>query len=203
MSKLLKYYGTRYARGEVIFREGDDADAMYMIHKGKVEIRKETGYLDEKIQVLGEGEFIGEMAIIDSVPRSANAIALEDCELIRMDRESFEKAIEKNNDFAVNVIRFLSKRLRETDEILAVYMKRERNARLHAMLLKSIMLEGKSDQSGRWKVIERKPFERSASQTLGWEMKMVSEVLDGLILERRITTKKDQKGFEWIACSMA
>src|SRR4030042_430857 len=82
MSKLVKYFGVSFKKGDYIFREGDLADVMYMIHKGKVQISKGTGTFNEKIRILGEGEFIGEMAVINSKPRSASAVAVENCVLI-------------------------------------------------------------------------------------------------------------------------
>ncbi|MBP6993261.1 MAG: cyclic nucleotide-binding domain-containing protein [Spirochaetes bacterium] len=66
-----------------MFRENDPADVMYMIHKGKVLISKGADSFDEIIQVLGE------MAVINEMPRSASGVALEDCLLIKMDRVSF------------------------------------------------------------------------------------------------------------------
>ena len=135
MSKLVKYFGVNVKKGEYIFREGEPADVMYMIHRGRVQISKGIGTFDEKIRVLGEGEFIGEMAVINSLPRSATAVALEDCVLIKMDRQSFQETVRKNHEFAINVIQLLSDRLRETDELLMVYAKQERQQRLFADLL--------------------------------------------------------------------
>ncbi|HPV43838.1 MAG TPA: cyclic nucleotide-binding domain-containing protein, partial [Spirochaetota bacterium] len=131
MSKLVKYFGVNFKKGDYIFREGEAADVMYMIHKGKVQISKGMGTFDEKIRILGEGEFIGEMAVINSMPRSANALAVEDCVLIKMDRESFDKTVQKNHEFSVSVIQLLSDRLRETDEMLMVYAKNDRVQRLY------------------------------------------------------------------------
>ena len=120
MSKLFDYYGIKIDKGEYIFREGDDASFLYMIHKGQVEISKSKGDRKEVLQVLKEGEFLGEMAIIDSLPRSADAMALEDCELIRMDDESFDSSIKDNHTFALSVIHCLSDRLRQTSNAVTV-----------------------------------------------------------------------------------
>jgi CRP-like cAMP-binding protein len=104
MSKLFRYFGIHVPKGEYLFREGDEADTLYLIHKGSVKISKSVGNLEKRIQVLREGEFVGEMAVINSLPRSADAVALEDCDLIKMDRVSFDSTIEKNRQFALSFI---------------------------------------------------------------------------------------------------
>lgn len=199
MSKLVKYYGVNVKKGEYIFREGEPADAMYMIHKGRVQISKGIGTFDEKIRVLDEGEFIGEMAVINSVPRSANAIALEDCVLIKMDRESFDETIKKSHKFSVSVIQLLSDRLRETDELLMVYAKRERTQILFVEILSDMLRYGKRDGSGRWWLLKKDQFLKRANVRLSWEMKSLLSVCNELVVMDRLKVKKDHNGVEWLA----
>lgn len=128
MNKLMKQYGKTFKKGEYLFREGDKADYAYMIYKGSVDINKSTGDKLQRISNLGESEFVGEMALISGGVRSASAVAAQDCECIRMDRESFENLLKENHLFAIQVVKMLSKRLHETDKALAealqVLMKR-------------------------------------------------------------------------------
>ncbi|MCP4136346.1 MAG: cyclic nucleotide-binding domain-containing protein [bacterium] len=126
MSKLFDHYGSTYKKGDYIFREGDSANYLYMIHEGRVQITKKAGGMEKEINILEEGEFFGEMAIINFKPRSANARAVIDCKLIRMDRESFYNSVKDNNQFAVTVIQYLSDRLRETDEELTALLGKQR-----------------------------------------------------------------------------
>jgi CRP-like cAMP-binding protein len=199
MSKLVKYFGVNFKKGDYIFREGEAADVMYMIHKGKVQISKGMGTFDEKIRILGEGEFIGEMAVINSMPRSANALAVEDCVLIKMDRESFDKTVQKNHEFSVSVIQLLSDRLRETDEMLMVYAKNERVQRLYSLVLAEMITAGKRDGSGRWCLLNKDAFVRRAIERLKWERNSILSVLAELVAMERIRVKKDQARSEWIA----
>ncbi|HOT45446.1 MAG TPA: cyclic nucleotide-binding domain-containing protein [Spirochaetota bacterium] len=199
MSKLVKYFGVNIKKGDYIFREGDPADFMYMIHKGRVQISKGIGTFDEKIRILGEGEFIGEMAVINSMPRSANALAVEDCVLIKMDRESFDKTVQKNHEFSVSVIQLLSDRLRETDEMLMVYAKNDRVQRLYSMVLAEMITEGKRDGSGQWCLLNRDAFVRRAMERLKWERNSILSVLAELVAMERLRVKKDRGGSEWIA----
>ncbi len=202
MSKLVKYYGVNFKKGDFIFREGDEADFMYMIHKGKVQISKGVGTFDEKIRILGEGEFIGEMAVINSMPRSANAVAVEDCVLIKMDRESFDKTVQKNHEFSVSVIELLSDRLRETDEMLMVYAKNDRVQRLYAEVLAAMTRGGKRDGSGQWCLLNKETFVKHAVERLRWERNSILSVLAELIAMEKIRLKRDQGGSEWLAFRM-
>ena len=122
MSKLLQQYGKTFRKGEYLFREGDRADYAYMIHKGSIDINKMVGDKLKRISTLGEGEFVGEMALISGGTRSANAVAAEDCECIRMDRVSFENLLKENHLFAIQVVKMLSRRLYDTDRALAEAM---------------------------------------------------------------------------------
>lgn len=199
MSKLVKYFGVNYKKGDRIFREGDPADVMYMIHKGKVQISKGAGSFNEKIRILGEGEFIGEMAVINSMPRSASAIAVEDCVLIKMDRESFDETVQKNHEFSVSVIKLLSERLRETDELLMGYVKPAREWKLYTEMLADMLAAGKRDGSGRWALLKKGPFVTGAAKRLKWSTRDVQSVISELISAGRITVKKDREGNEWLA----
>jgi CRP/FNR family cyclic AMP-dependent transcriptional regulator len=199
MSRLVKYFGVTIRRGEFIFREGDPAEVMYMIHKGKVQISKGIGSFDEKIRILGEGEFIGEMAVINSMPRSANAVAMEDCVLIRMDRESFNETIRKNHDFSVSVIQLLSERLRETDELLMIYAGQERQQRLYTEILSDMLELGKRDASGRWFLVRKDDFLSRAYDRMPWNTENIKAVMNELVLSGRVRIKKDRAGTEWIA----
>jgi CRP/FNR family transcriptional regulator, cyclic AMP receptor protein len=199
MSKLVKYFGVNFKLGDYIFREGDAADVMYMIHKGRVQISKGFGSFDEKIRILGEGEFVGEMAVINRKPRSASAVALDDCVLIKMDRDSFNETIKKNHEFSVSVIELLSERLRETDDLVMEYASQERIGRLFAEVLEELLIDGKRDAAGRWSLLDMESFMRKAARHLDWSRDYVRTVLAELIDSNRITLKKDRSGAEWIA----
>jgi CRP/FNR family cyclic AMP-dependent transcriptional regulator len=199
MSKLVKYFGVSFKKGDYIFREGDAADVMYMIHKGKVQISKGTGTFNEKIRVLGEGEFIGEMAVINSMPRSASAVAVENCVLIKMDRESFDETVMKNHEFSVSVIRLLSERLRETDELLMVYAKEDRIQKLYTLILSEMLSAGKRDGSGRWRLLNKDSFADLAAERLKWDRSYVMSVIAELIAMDKIQLKEDRQGSGWLA----
>ena len=199
MSKLFKYFGDYVKQGEYIFREGDEADALYMIHKGKVMICKTVGNVEKRIQVLEEGEFVGEMAIIDSMPRSADAIAVEDCQLIKMDHEAFDETIQKNKQFSMTFIRFLSQRVRDTTKQLTAYTEKDRTNRVYGALLKMMLSRGKKDQTGKWILVSLDNFINDYNKKNLLDREDIMSILNNLMKSSKIRLKTDKKGQSWIA----
>ena len=99
-----------FADGGVVFIKGDPGDYAYVVASGNVEIR-ESGRV---IETMEAGEIFGEMALIDSEPRSASAVAVGPTELIIIDPPAFERLIRDEPGFAMKVMRHMSRRLRAT-----------------------------------------------------------------------------------------
>ncbi|MCX7984416.1 MAG: cyclic nucleotide-binding domain-containing protein [Bacteroidetes bacterium] len=113
-----------YLRGEPVFYQGDPGLGMYIVQKGEVSITLTTkeGKTDE-IAVLGEGDFFGELALIDEAPRSANAVCRTDCLLIGFFRPDLFELIEKKPSLGIKIVlklaEIVTQRLRRTDEELS------------------------------------------------------------------------------------
>jgi CRP/FNR family transcriptional regulator, cyclic AMP receptor protein len=100
-----------FKAGDIIFREGDPAEELFVIKSGKVEIRLGNRVLD----TLPELSIFGEMALIDSAPRSATAVALTDVTLVPVGEKQFLFLVSRTPHFALNVMRVLARRLRTTN----------------------------------------------------------------------------------------
>ena len=106
---------TRYTKGQVLFREGDDGEEMYIVQSGRVAIKKKVrDGTDATLAVLEKGDFFGEMALLERLPRSATAEVIEDGDLIKIDNEIFGDMIKANPEIAIRMLRKYSIRLRET-----------------------------------------------------------------------------------------
>lgn len=127
-------YEKQLNTGEVLFKDGDAGDEMYLIKSGKVRISKPSGEVEKTLAVLKEGDFFGEMSVIDGSPRSATATAIEPTELVIFDREVFMNQV-RENPLIEYVLHTLIKRLRETDEQIKYLMIKNESKRLVAMLL--------------------------------------------------------------------
>jgi hypothetical protein len=107
-----------YKAGEIIFRDGELGTEMYIIQKGKVEVRKQIGAEIRVISVMEKGDFFGEMAILEGMSRSATAVAAEETECIAINEATFDQMLQQNQEIAIRMLRRLSKKLRETTELL-------------------------------------------------------------------------------------
>ncbi len=105
--------------GRVIFEEGSQGDAFYIIIKGTVEIWKNYDKKDMNlVAIQGPGSFFGEMAIIDSLPRSATVKAIEEVHTLVISRQNFLKIVEENSSIALAIMRSMSSVLRSSTEKL-------------------------------------------------------------------------------------
>ena len=118
----------RVSAGSALFRAGDQGDAMYLIEKGRVRISITD---DDKKEItlaeLAQGDFFGEMAIIDGKQRSADATIAEDAELAVLSREDFLRFIKNNPAVALEMLGATFSRLRRTDKMLQQRVSRNVN----------------------------------------------------------------------------
>ncbi len=108
-------YLTHFNRGHVLFREGDEGEDMYIIQSGRVAIKKRVKDGETTLATLEKGDFFGEMAILERLPRSATAEVVEEGDLIVISGEIFGDMIKANPEIAVRMLRKYSIRLRETN----------------------------------------------------------------------------------------
>jgi CRP-like cAMP-binding protein len=113
-----KGYTAEIKAGEYVFREGELGTEMYIINEGKVEILNQVGDEEQLLAVLEKGDFFGEMSVLEDLPRAASARALTDIRLLQINGSTFDQLLQGNPEIAVRMMRKLSRRLRETDEML-------------------------------------------------------------------------------------
>ena len=103
-----------FKAGDVIFRQGDPAQELFIVQSGEVEIRLGNRVLE----TLPQYSIFGEMALIDSAPRSATAIAASDAKLVPVSEKQFLFLISNTPYFALNVMRVMARRLRAANTAL-------------------------------------------------------------------------------------
>jgi CRP-like cAMP-binding protein len=100
------------ASGEQIFAEGEPGDALYLIVEGRVKVHKG----EKELVRLGVRDVFGEMAVLDSEPRSASVTAVEDAVLLKIGRDDFRDILSERPEIAMGVMKVLTRRLRETSK---------------------------------------------------------------------------------------
>ena len=106
----------RYKAGEVIFREGDRGQAIYIIRLGQVAIVKGSFKSPTILGYQRLGSVLGEMAVLEGVHHSATVVAIDDVRMMEIDRDDFLRFIEKNPGINQHILSSLSARLREADK---------------------------------------------------------------------------------------
>jgi len=141
--------------GDALFRTGDDGDAMYLIESGRVRITitdddKKTITLAE----LAQGDFFGEMAIIDGKQRSADAIVSETARLAILSRDNFLRFIRNNPLVALEMLSATFGRLRRTDKLLQQRVSRNVNEeQAKRMTIADRAADAIAEFGGSWKFI--------------------------------------------------
>ena len=141
--------------GALLFRAGDEGDAMYVIEEGKVRIfvRAKDGH-EVTLTELQRGDFFGEMALFDGKPRSADARVAESARLAVLSREHFLSFVRSNPNVALEMLTAMTNRLRQTDELLRHTSTRNVNVEEAAQLtLADRAADIIAEFGGSWKFI--------------------------------------------------
>jgi CRP/FNR family cyclic AMP-dependent transcriptional regulator len=112
-----KFHPIRYQRGEVIFREGEPAERLFLIDQGRVKLSIGSPHGQELlIAVLGRGSIFGELAVIDRGPRAMDARAMEDSTIYALDSLVFWTLLESRPALARRLLELMARRLRRSDQ---------------------------------------------------------------------------------------
>ncbi|MDE3034066.1 MAG: cyclic nucleotide-binding domain-containing protein [Acidobacteriota bacterium] len=106
----------RFREGEVIFRKGEMAQQMYIILGGKVRLYVSEEPKGDWVEELSKGDFFGEGSLLEALPRQHTALALEDSDLIAINRGTFLRMIRQNPEVSVKMMQRLAQRHRELGE---------------------------------------------------------------------------------------
>jgi CRP/FNR family transcriptional regulator, cyclic AMP receptor protein len=108
------------AAGEILFRAGASDDGCYRVEDGLLKVTMVSGSGAERILAfLGQGAIVGELSVIDGLPRSATVVAVRNAVLGRLSRAEFEAFAENHPALYKSLVRLLANRLRETDTVVA------------------------------------------------------------------------------------
>ena len=111
--------GRVYKDGEVIVRQGEAGDCMYVIQAGKAEVLQEQNGRNMRLAVLAEKDFFGEMSLFEREVRSATVRALGEVRILTVDKRTFLRRIQEDPSLAFRVVEHLCHRVRRLNEELA------------------------------------------------------------------------------------
>jgi CRP-like cAMP-binding protein len=111
--------GRVYANGEVIFKESERGESMYVIQSGKVKISKHSQSGEIMLATLESGNMFGEMALFDKMPRSATATALGEARVLSIDKKKLFTTISHDPTIVFKMLETMSRRIRKLNENIA------------------------------------------------------------------------------------
>ncbi len=163
-----------YPKNSVILFEDDPGDALYVVVGGQVKVVLIGKDGKEVIlSVLKDGDFFGEMALIDDEPRSAHVIAMEDTDLLVLRREDFQRCLDGQPRMALSLLRALSGRLRKADEKIGDLALLDVGGRIARLLLQLA-------EEGNGETISRSVTHSTIAQMIGSSRETVSRTFRNL-----------------------
>ncbi len=165
----------KYPKNTLLFMEGDESTHLYIVQKGKVSVSVAD---DEGRQVIlnyvGEGEYFGELSLLDGKPRSATVMTVTPCEFIAISRASFQNLLHSNPEFLMQLTAEIVKRVRDlTDSVKDL-------ALLDVYGRVSNVLDKLSDEAG--KIDNPKVTHQDIANMVGSSREMVSRIMKQLII---------------------
>jgi CRP/FNR family cyclic AMP-dependent transcriptional regulator len=178
-----------FRSGEVIFHRDDPGQVLYMIKEGKVKICIISPDGQEvSLTVFGKGEVFGEFAILDGLPRSADAVALEKVECYTLQRSDFQNVILKNPKIAILVLEAMSKRLRNTNNMVEDLIFLDVYGRVAKKLLELADAHGVKTEEGV--IIDVRLTQQELASMVGASRESVNKVLGYFTDKKFISTDK-------------
>jgi CRP-like cAMP-binding protein len=135
-------------RPEVLIARGDPADRVIVIERGRVKVSVATPAGDTVLTFRGPGALLGEQALIDDLPRSADVIAVEPVELMVIAASAFRGYLHRRPNVALAMLAVLSERLRASDRRLAEFAAADTLGRISARLVELCDTHGEPDDAG-------------------------------------------------------
>lgn len=178
-----------FRSGEAIFHRDDPGQVLYVIKEGKVKICLISPDGQEMtLTVFGKGECFGEFSLLDGLPRSADAIALERVECYTLQRDDFHRAILKTPQIAIQVLEVLSKRLRTTNDMVEDLIFLDVYGRVAKKLLELAETHGVKVEDGT--LIEVRLTQQELASMVGASRESVNKVMGYFTDKHFISTDK-------------
>jgi CRP/FNR family transcriptional regulator, cyclic AMP receptor protein len=169
----------RFCKDHLILLEDEEGDTLFIIIKGKVKVTSISGLGKEVIlSILSDGDFFGDMSLLDGKPRSASVIALDDSDIRLIRRSDFLKLLEKHPRIPLKLLEELTSRLRKADERIESLALLDVTGRVAGILLQLAKERGVTTPNGIY--IKSRPTHQELANMVGTTRETVTRVLKQL-----------------------
>lgn len=157
--RLLARFGRTFKKGDVLFREGEEAVEAYLLQEGSVRLVKRVRTVERSLMVLKPNDLFGETALVDGSVRTSTAVALTDGASLALDPATFRRMLEANPPIALRLVQQLVRRLSDAEDQIEIMMLRDSQAKIVSALLK--LARGMRDPASRSCVLSVSPMDLS------------------------------------------
>ncbi|MEJ7728073.1 MAG: Crp/Fnr family transcriptional regulator [Polyangiaceae bacterium] len=145
---LFARFGREYRAGEVLFREGELGEVMFVVQSGAVRITKDVAGEERVRATLGPGVFRGEWPILNGKPRTATATVVAPTRCLVIEAKTLEAMVARNAEIALRLIKKLAKRLDSADTLVEILMHKDPKARVILALARHADAFGEAAEDG-------------------------------------------------------
>jgi CRP/FNR family transcriptional regulator len=182
------------AKGETLFERGDAGDGCYWLRRGVVTVCAASASGEQRIlAILGPGALIGELAMIDGLPRSATVQAVRDCSLSFISRAAFTALLRQHPELHTEIMATLAARLRQSDEDMIASSFLTVRARVARALLQFARHLGEEADPG-WVLIQHRVTQSDLAAMAGVARESVSRTL-GVWQKEKIVEGSPRDGY--------
>jgi CRP/FNR family transcriptional regulator, cyclic AMP receptor protein len=179
----------KYTKNSIVFLEEESGAILFIISTGKVKVvRTDDDGKEVILSILGPGDFFGEMALLDGLPRSATVVALDESELFILHRREFLNLLESAPQIATSLLRELTQRLRKADEQIENLSLKDAVGRVATVIIRL------ADEMGKIRkgevVIEDFPLQQDLANMAGTSRETISRTIHQFMRHDYV----DQKG---------
>ena len=169
----------RFRKDEIIFHEKEMGDSLFVILHGRVKVAifGDDGK-EVTLSVLSEGDFFGEMSVLDLEPRSATVIAEADCEFLSLQRDDFLRTLDHDPGMSKSLIQVLADRLRKANHQISTLALLDVYGRVARVIQELAEEEGKRLKDGR--VVVRRPTHMDIAHRIGSSRETVTRMMRDL-----------------------
>ncbi len=167
----------RFPKDNLIFMADEEGDTLFIIIRGKVKVTQFSESGKEVIfSMLGEGDFFGDMSLLDGRPRSASVVTAEESELLLLRRQDFHRLIETNPAIALTLLKEITGRLRKADERIQSLALLDVSGRVAGILLQLAEEGGRKTPEGGV-FIRTRPTHQELANMVGTTRETVTRIL--------------------------
>ncbi len=185
LSSLMKEVTVK--KNTLVITQGDTSRSLFIISTGRLKVFANDEYGNQTIfTFLSEGDFFGELSLLDSAPRSASVMAVDDCKLLTLSHQNFTNILEEHSEISQPLFTALTMRIRQMDETICDLTSRDTYGRLAQTLYREVKKQ--EDDS----LVTKRLTHQDLAEMIGSSREMVSRILKDLRIGEYISIDQKQ-----------